>query len=94
VTSLSAEQADAAALLRLWRARWEIENRTFWVRDVVFGEDRSRIRTGRAAENMSLLKNAAINYLRAGKVRNITAALRKNAVQVASLFAKLRLPTF
>jgi hypothetical protein len=94
VTSLSAAQATPAMLLSLWRDRWSIENRTFWVRDVVFGEDRSRIRTGRAPENMSLVKNAALNFLRASKVPNIAAALRKNAVQLAPLLAKLHLPTF
>ena len=64
VTSLSPEKADAEALLKMWRGRWEIENRVFWIRDVVQREDHSRIRTGRAPESMSILKNAAINYLR------------------------------
>lgn len=94
VTSLSPERADAATLLKLWRSRWAIENKTFWVRDVVFGEDRCRIRTGRAPENFSILRNAAINYFRIRKVGNIAAALRKNAVQLAPLLSHLRLPTF
>ena len=37
VTSLSAEQADAAALLRAMAATLGIENGAHWVRDVVFG---------------------------------------------------------
>ena len=94
ITSLTPHQADAAVLLQMWRDRWAIENRTFWVRDVVLGEDHCRIRTGRAPENMSILKNAVINYLRARKVPNIAAALRENAVKLQPLLARLRLPTF
>jgi predicted transposase YbfD/YdcC len=63
VTSLTREQADAARLLRLWRARWGIENRAFWVRDEVFGEDASRTRTGLPPHVMSVFRNAAITLL-------------------------------
>ena len=42
---------------------------------------------------MSVLKNAAINTLRALKVPNLTAALRKNAVKVPELFRKLGITT-
>ena len=37
ITSLSPDRASPERLLDLWRGRWEIENRLFWVRDVVFG---------------------------------------------------------
>ena len=94
VTSLAPEQADAAALLAMWRGRWDIENRLFWVRDVVQREDHSRIRSGHAPESMSILKNAAINYLRTLKVPNLAAAFRENAVKVAPLLRNLGLPTF
>ena len=40
VSSLAKEQASAEYLLRLSRNHWSIENRTHWVRDVVFDEDR------------------------------------------------------
>ena len=49
ITSLPPEQADAARLLEIWRGYWRIENRLHWVRDVVFGEDLSQVRTGGAA---------------------------------------------
>ena len=32
ITSLPAEQADAARLLEIWRGHWRIENRLHWVR--------------------------------------------------------------
>ena len=46
ITSLAPGRADAARLLRGRRAHWGIENRSHWVRDVVFDEDRSQVRVG------------------------------------------------
>ena len=39
------------------RGHWQIENTLHWTKDVVFQEDRSKIRTGNAPENMSLIRN-------------------------------------
>lgn len=91
VTSLSRDQVDAATLLKLWRGRWEIENRLFWVRDVVFREDLSRIRTGTAYTTMSVFRNAGITLLRALKVPEITAALREHAVKLNVLLQRLNI---
>lgn len=91
VTSLSREQADAATLLKLWRGRWDIENRLFWVRDVVFKEDLSRIRTGTAYTTMSVFRNAGITLLRALKVPSLTAAIRENALKLNVLLQRLNI---
>ncbi len=48
ITSLKPAQADAKRLAAINRGHWGIENRLHWVRDVVFGEDASRIHTGKA----------------------------------------------
>jgi predicted transposase YbfD/YdcC len=48
VTSLRPDQATPTQLLRLWQGQWRIENQLRWVRDVVFGEDRSTTRTRHA----------------------------------------------
>ena len=93
ITSLSPDRASPEQLLDLWRGRWDIENRLFWVRDVAFREDASRIRSGNAPLSMSHIKDAAINTLRALKVPNITAALRENALKVPDLFHKLGITT-
>ena len=76
ITSLRPESADAARLLKIWRVHWGIENKLHWVRDVVFGEGRSQVRTGAAPQLLAALRNSVIGLLRLGGVKNISAALR------------------
>lgn len=89
ITSVPADKADARQLLSWWRKHWHIENRLHWVRDVTFGEDACRVRCGSAPQILAGLRNAAINILRTAGATNIAAALRENALNVDSLFAKL-----
>ena len=79
ITSLSLSKATPQRLLRLWRGHWAIENSSHYVRDVVFGEDACRVRSGNAPETLAALRNAVIGLLRARKVKNITAAIRNLA---------------
>ena len=81
ITSLPGEQADAPTLLGLTRNHWGIENRVFHVRDVTMGEDACRVRTGAAPIILSILRNTALNLLRASGVSNIAAALRRHAAR-------------
>ena len=76
ITSLPVERADAARLLEIWRGHWGIENRLHWVRDVVFGEDRSQVRKGSAPQLLAALWNLVIGMFRLSGVKNIAAALR------------------
>ncbi len=55
---------SAQALGEAVRSHWGIENQVHWVLDVSFGEDRSRIRRGLAAENAALLRRIALNVIR------------------------------
>ena len=55
---------DARKLLSGVRTHWGIENSVHWVLDVAFGEDDSRVRTGHAAENFSVLRRMALNMLK------------------------------
>ncbi|MBO4252452.1 ISAs1 family transposase [Streptomyces griseorubiginosus] len=76
ITDLSSHQASPQRLGQLARSQWTIENRLHFVRDTTFAEDASKIRTGHGPENMSTLRNLAINALRAAGHRNIAAGIR------------------
>ena len=45
------------------RRHWGIENQLHWCLDVAFDEDQSRIRSGHAPENMTLMRKIALNLL-------------------------------
>ena len=64
VTSLGRERADAEQLLELVRQHWHIENKSHWVRDVTFDEDRSQARSGNIPQVMATLRNTAIGLMR------------------------------
>src|SRR5258708_30897229 len=60
ITSLPPQRAGPAALLRLSRTHWAIENQLHYVRDVTLGEDASRIRSGRAPQAMAAMRNPVL----------------------------------
>jgi Transposase DDE domain len=89
ITSVPRALGSASQLLAWGRGHWSIENRSHYVRDVTFEEDRSRIRKGSGPEIMAALRNAAIGFLRTTGATNIAETVRRNASQVRTLFAKL-----
>ena len=76
ITSLPPERASAADLLKLRREHWRIENKLHWVRDTVFQEDASTVRTGVMPQVMAALRNTAISVLRFTGRTKITDALQ------------------
>jgi len=67
---VSAFAADAKQIASAVRAHWSIENSVHWVLDVTFNafnEDRSRIRTDHAPENMAVVRHIALNMLNSAK---------------------------
>jgi predicted transposase YbfD/YdcC len=90
ITSLSRERADAGRLLKLSRQHWGIENRVFYVRDMSFGEDACRARTGAAPHILSHLRNAAINLLNRAGVKNKAAAIRRHAAHAYEALALIK----
>jgi hypothetical protein len=89
VTSLSSTQADADRLAGLLRGQWSIENRLHWVRDVVFAEDHSRVRTASGPQVMATLRNLVIGLLRLAGHASIARALRWIARNPARALALL-----
>jgi predicted transposase YbfD/YdcC len=83
VTSLASERADAARILALVRGHWHIENKSHWVRDVTFDEDRSQVRCGNIPQVMAALRNTVIGLMRKAGETNIAAACRRFAAQPA-----------
>lgn len=63
ITSLSADQANAADLLALERTHGHIENKLHYVRDVTLGEDACRVRRGAAPHVLAALRNAVVHLL-------------------------------
>jgi hypothetical protein len=76
LTSLSVQKASPERVLSYVRGQWSIENRSHYVRDMAFDEDRGQIRKGKGPQMMACLRNFAISLLRLARVNNITKALR------------------
>jgi len=75
ITSADHQAAPPPVLAGWVQHHWRIES-LHWIRDVVFDEDRSQIRTGTGAETMATLRNTAISLLRLAGWTTIAAALR------------------
>ena len=58
--TLTPAQASPERLLALIRGHWQIENGLHDVRDVTFGEDRSRHRSSTAPQILAACRNFAI----------------------------------
>jgi hypothetical protein len=86
--SLTPEKAGPNALLALWRDHWLIENRRHWRRDVILGEDDSRIRTRAGPQAMAALRNAMPQLVKdvpapLRAIRETFAENRHRAIQTA-----------
>ena len=81
ISSARPERADAARLLTLVQEHWRIENRSHWVRDVTFDEDRSQVRVGSTPEVMAALRNAVIGLIRLSGNTKIAATTRRFAAR-------------
>ena len=62
---LSSRKLGAKRFAEAVRGHWGIENALQWVLEVVFDEDRSRVRKDHGPENLGLLRRMAIAMLKA-----------------------------
>jgi predicted transposase YbfD/YdcC len=78
VTSLAAADTSPADLLAHIRGHWGVEQ-LHWLRDVIWKEDASLLRTGNAPQVMSAITNLVISLFRIQGVTRYTAQTRRNA---------------
>src|SRR5207248_11721659 len=93
ITTLTASKASPERLLDLNRGHWSIENRTHYVRDVTFGEDRSRLPTGNAPQILAAFRNLAITLIHRFSSCHIKATRRHFASCPQQALALLSSPT-
>lgn len=79
ITSMTSTDATPTQIATWVQGHWGIENRLHWVRDVVYDEDRSTVRTGNAPRVMATLRSTAISILRLAGTTNIASATRHHA---------------
>jgi predicted transposase YbfD/YdcC len=75
VASPEPGQADPAALAGYVREQWSIES-LHWIRDTLYQEDKSQVRTRSGPRIMAALRNLAIGALRLAGRTDITEATR------------------
>jgi len=78
ITSLGEAGASPEDLLAFVRGHWAVEH-THWLRDVIWNEDKSLLRTGNAPQVMSALTNLVITLFRIQGVTGYTKETRRNA---------------
>jgi predicted transposase YbfD/YdcC len=55
---------DVEKISQAITAHWGVENQLHWSVDVVFGEDKSRIRTGHGSENFGTMRRQTLRLLK------------------------------
>lgn len=76
---ISSRDKDAAYFGERVRKHWSIENKLHWYLDVVFNEDRQRVREGNGAENMNILRKMGLQTLMKNKGKDSLKVTRKKA---------------
>lgn len=93
LTNLSPQEADAQKILSLNRGHWSVENKSHWVRDVVYREDHSQIRVGGLPQVMAIFRNLAIALIKASG-QSVTKANRlyatNHSLSLELLFQRIK----
>lgn len=74
---ISSKDENAAFFEQSTRKHWSIENQLHWYLDVVFNEDRQRIREGNGPQNMAALRKMALQTLLRFKGKKSLKTIRK-----------------
>jgi predicted transposase YbfD/YdcC len=76
---ISSAIGDAEYFGTAIRNHWSIENKLHWFLDVIFNEDRQRVREGNAPDNMALMRKIALQLLLQNKGKSSLKKARKRA---------------
>jgi predicted transposase YbfD/YdcC len=90
VTSLTADRASPACLAGLVRGQWAIES-LHWLRDTLYQEDKSTVRTRSGPQAMAALRNLAVGALHQAGRHDTTEATRWASRYIDRPFTILRL---
>lgn len=74
---ISSKLADAEYFGHAIRNHWGIENNLHWQLDVVFNEDRQRLKVGNAPENVAIMRKLVLQSLLKNKGRKSVKTFRK-----------------
>lgn len=76
---LTSLQSEAILFADAVRRHWTIENSLHWALDVVFDEDRCRVRKDNGAENFAVIRHIAINLVKLEESKGSLRGKRKRA---------------
>ena len=82
---------DISSFARAVRKHWGIENSLHWCLDMTFHEDYSRIRKDHSAENMVVVRHAALNILKNFPAKMSLARKRRRCAYDDAFFAEVML---
>ena len=91
LTSRTPAQASPQRVLKVNRGQWSIENSCHYILDWNYDEDRSRIRTGHGAENITRLRRFAIGVIKSKGAGSVAQKMRQLARHVRLVFDYLRI---
>lgn len=91
ITSRPAEKADAEKILEIVRGHWSIENSCHYILDMVYDEDRCRIRTGYGPENVSRLRRMAISIIKSKSVISVAQKMRELSFNTRAVLDYLKM---
>lgn len=74
---ISSHSGTVEQLMGFARSHWKIENNLHWIMDVTFGEDASRIRKEKEAQNMATLRRIAAFLLQSAEPEEMPKSLQK-----------------
>lgn len=86
---ISSRLMEAQAFAEVIRGHWQVENGLHWVKDVILKEDACTTHTGRAPQNLALLRSLAVTIFRKNGYYSIKDALRRFTQDIPAILRLL-----